>query len=141
MEHRLKLPGHVLALMALYCAASLAHFVHNAQFLAEYPNMPAWLSPLQVMGAWLAVTAVGALGWLLTRTPWPLPGLLLIGAWAGLGFDGLAHYTLAPVSAHSLAMNLTIWSEVVAAALLLAATAVLVLRKLGPAGLAEGGHA
>ena len=141
MTNRLKLPRHLLALMALYCAASLAHFVHNAQFLAEYPNMPAWLSPLQVMGAWLAVTAVGALGWLVTRTPWPLPGLLLIGAWAGLGFDGLAHYTLAPVSAHSLAMNLTIWSEVLAAALLLAATAVLVLRKLGPAGLAEGGHA
>ena len=140
MTNRLTLPRHLLALMALYCAASLAHFVHNAQFLAEYPNMPAWLSPLQVMGAWLAVTAVGALGWLVTRTPWPLPGLLLIGAWAGLGFDGLAHYTLAPVSAHSLAMNLTIWSEVVAAALLLAATAVLVLRKLWAAGLAEGGH-
>ena len=133
MKNRLKLPRHLLALMALYCAASLAHFVHNAQFLTEYPNMPAWLSPLQVMGAWLAVTAVGALGWLVTRTPWPLPGLLLIGAYAGLGFDGLAHYSLAPLSAHSLAMNLTIWSEVVAAALLLAATAVLVSRKLAPA--------
>ena len=125
--------------MALYCAASLAHFLHNAQFLRDYPNMPAWLSPLQVMGAWLAVTAVGVLGWLVTRSPWPLPGLLLIGAYAGLGFDGLAHYTLAPVSAHSLAMNLTIWSEVVAAALLMAATVKLVFQTLWPAPLAEGG--
>ncbi len=126
----MSLPKHLLALMALYCAASLAHFVHNAQFLGDYPNMPAWLSPLQVMGAWLAVTAVGALGWLVTRTPWALLGLLLIGAYAGLGFDGLAHYSLAPMSAHSLAMNLTIWSEVVAAALLMAATVVLVLQRL-----------
>ena len=137
---RLNLPRHLLALMALYCATSLAHFVHNARFLADYPNMPAWLSPLQVMGAWLAVAAVGALGWLVTRSRWPLPGLLLIGAWAGLGFDGLAHYSLAPMSAHSLAMNLTIWSEVLAAALLLAATAVLVLKTLWPARLAEGGR-
>ena len=129
----LTLPKHLIVLMALYCATSLAHFVHNAQFLADYPNMPAWLSPLQVMGAWLAVTAVGVLGWLVTRTRWPLPGLLLIAAYAGLGFDGLAHYTLAPMSAHSLTMNLTIWSEVVAAALLLSATALLVLKTLWPA--------
>ena len=124
------LPRPLLALMALYCATSLAHFLHNARFLSDYPNMPAWLSPLQVMGAWLAVTAVGALGWLVTRTRWPLPGLLLVGAWAGLGFDGLAHYSLAPMSAHSLAMNLTIWSEVIAAALLLAIVAVLLWRRL-----------
>jgi hypothetical protein len=127
------IPKHLIALLALYCATSLAHFVHNAQFLADYPNMPVWLSPLQVMGAWLAVTAVGVLGWLVTRTRWPLPGLLLIAAYAGLGFDGLAHYSLAPMSAHSLAMNLTIWSELVAAALLLAATALLVLKMLWPA--------
>ena len=131
--NRLTLPKHLIALLALYCAASLAHFVHNAQFLADYPNMPAWLSPLQVMGAWLAVTAVGMLGWLVTRTRWPLSGLVLIAAYAGLGFDGLAHYTLAPMAAHSLAMNLTIWSEVVAAALLLAATVPLVLKTLWPA--------
>ena len=129
----LTLPKHLTILLALYCATSLAHFVHNAQFLADYPNMPAWLSPVQVMGTWLAITAVGVLGWLVTRTRWPLPGLLLIAAYAGLGFDGLAHYSLAPMSAHSLAMNLTIWSEVVAAALLLAATALLVLKTLRPA--------
>jgi hypothetical protein len=129
---RLTLPKHLIALLALYCATSLAHFVHNARFLADYPNMPAWLSPLQVMGAWLAVTAVGVLGWVVTRTGWPLPGLLLIAAYAGLGFDGLAHYTLAPMAAHSPAMNLTIWSEVVAAALLLAATIALAVKRLRP---------
>jgi hypothetical protein len=37
------------------------------------------------------------------------------------------------MAAHSLAMNLTIWSEVVAAALLLAATALMVLKTLRPA--------
>lgn len=126
-------PKHLLALLALYCAASLVHFAHNAQFLADYPNMPAWLSPLQVMGAWLAVSAVGMLGLLALRTRWPLAGLLLIAAYAGLGFDGLAHYSLAPMSAHSLAMNLTIWSEVLAAALLLAATARLALKRWRPA--------
>ena len=45
---------------------------------------------------------------------------MLIGAYALIGFGGLAHYLVAPVAAHSWAMNATIWLEVVTAALLLA---------------------
>lgn len=130
MSSRIALPPHLLVLLALYCAASLGHFAHNARFIADYPNLPAWLSPLQVMGTWLAITGVGVLGLLVTRSRWPVAGLLLIGAYAAMGFDGLGHYLLAPMSAHTWVMNLTIWSEVVAAALLLAATAGLLLRRL-----------
>ena len=36
---------------------------------------------------------------------------MLIAIYAVLGFAGLDHYTLAPVSAHTLAMNATIWLE------------------------------
>jgi hypothetical protein len=50
-------------------------------------------------------------------------GLALIALYALLGFDGLLHYLLAPLAAHSVAMNLTIWIEVAAAAALLAVTA------------------
>ncbi|MGQ0651943.1 MAG: hypothetical protein ACT4P4_06695 [Betaproteobacteria bacterium] len=46
-------------------------------------------------------------------------GLALIALYAVLGFDGLAHYALAPLAQHTLAMNMTIWLEVAAAALLL----------------------
>ena len=132
MENRLTPPRHLLALMALYCAASLAHFVHNARFLADYPNMPAWLTPLQVMGAWLVVTAPGVLGLLLLRMRWPLAGLLLIGVCACLGFDGLAHYTLAPMGPPRLALTLTMGSVGVAAAVRGGPTALLVLKRLRP---------
>jgi hypothetical protein len=36
-----------------------------------------------------------------------------------LGLAGLDHYTLAPISAHTLAMNATIWLETATAIILL----------------------
>jgi hypothetical protein len=110
----------LLALAAAYCLASLVHFVHNAEFLAQYPNMPVWLSRSKVYASWLLISGVGAIGIVVTRSRLALLGLLLVAVYAALGFDGLGHYALAPISAHSLVMNVTIWFEVLAAAVLLA---------------------
>jgi len=115
-------PAVLLWLAALYCAASLAHFVHNAEYLAQYPNLPVWLTRSQVYLSWLAISAIGAMGLLLARSRYAAPGLLLVALYACLGFDGLEHYALAPISAHTIAMNATIGCEVVAAALLLLST-------------------
>jgi hypothetical protein len=41
-----------------------------------------------------------------------------------LGFDGLLHYTLAPISAHNVTMNVTILTEVTLAAVLMCAVIV-----------------
>lgn len=109
----------LLALCGAYCLASLAHFVHNAEFVALYPNMPAGLSRSTIYSAWFAITAIGALGLLLVRSRYAILGFILIAVYAALGFDGLGHYALAPMSAHTLVMNLTIWCEVLAAAALL----------------------
>jgi hypothetical protein len=100
----------LIALVLAHAAASLLHFVHNAAFLGDYPNMPAWISPAGIYGAWLAEAAIGALGVLLC---WRgrSAGLVLIAVYALLGLGGLDHYTLAPVSAHTVAMNATIWLE------------------------------
>ena len=109
------------ALLLLYLAASLLHFTHNAEYLAEYPNLPVWLDRADVYLAWLGLAAVGMAGWMLQRIGWRIAGLLLIGVYAAFGFDGLLHYTPAPIGAHTAAMNFTIWFEVLAAALLLLA--------------------
>jgi hypothetical protein len=104
-----------------FAAASLVHHAHNAEFLQDYPNLPASLSSGRVYAAWAAEAAVGAAGWVLLRLNWRKSGLGAIALYALAGFAGLAHYTLAPPSAHTLAMNATIWLEVVTAALLLIA--------------------
>jgi hypothetical protein len=122
------IPGYLFALLAIYCAASLIHFVHNAQFIAEYPNLPAWLTSSKVYVAWIAVTSVGAAGIALAISGRRVPGLILIAAYAALGFAGLDHYTRAPLSAHTLAMNATIAFEVAAAAALLAVSVTLLFR-------------
>jgi hypothetical protein len=115
-------------LLLSYGAASLFHFSHNAEFLADYPNLPAWLSRSQVYAAWIGMSALGASGYVLQRTGHELAGLTLMGLYAALGFDGVLHYSRAPMDAHSATMNLTIWLEVVAAAVLLAVVTALTAR-------------
>jgi hypothetical protein len=111
----------LLAFLLVYVAASLLHHVHNAEFLHEYPNLPATLTRGEVYAAWLGEAAVGLIGYVLLRNGWTRAGPLLIGLSALAGFGGLAHYYAAPVAAHTLAMNATILLEVATASLLLAA--------------------
>jgi hypothetical protein len=47
---------------------------------------------------------------------------VLIAIYAVLALGGLDHYTLAPMSAHTLAMNATIWLETATGIALLAGT-------------------
>jgi hypothetical protein len=122
----------LIALSVAYCLASLVHFVHNAENLAQYPNMPPWLSQSKVYASWLGITAVGALGLAFVRSRYGTAGLVLIAVYATFGFDGLGHYALAPISAHTLAMNLSIWFEVVAAAALLFVALLDLLRRVDP---------
>ena len=115
----------LLGLLLLYLAASLVHFSHNAEYLADYPNLPPWLTRGGVYLAWMGETSLGILGYVLYRFGRRLAGLALVGVYAAFGFDGLLHYTRAPFDAHTTAMNFTILFEVVAAAVLLIHVAML----------------
>ncbi len=119
MHHHVNSLKVLLALTAAYFLTSLGHFSHNAEFICEYPNLPAWLTRAQVYAVWAAITSVGALGLLLMRKKYMAMGLLLLAVYAALGFDGLGHYAVAPLELHPLMANVTILSEVAAAALLL----------------------
>jgi hypothetical protein len=109
----------LLALVLVHALASLVHFVHNATFLADYPNMPTWITPAGVYAVWLGEAAIGAAGVILFLRGRTMIGRALIAVYAVLGFGGLDHYTLASISAHTLAMNATIWLETSTAILLL----------------------
>jgi hypothetical protein len=112
-------PGHrALAwLLLLYGTLSLVHFVHNAEFLADYPNLPSSWSRGDVYGAWVLITSVGLVGWLLISRGHAIAGLVLLAAYGALGLDSLGHYVLAPVGSHTAGMNVTIFGEVIAAGL------------------------
>jgi hypothetical protein len=116
-------------LMLPYAAMSLLHFAHNAEYLADYPNLPAWLSRAHVYLAWCAVTLLGVTGYLIYRRAHRSLGLLLLCVYALVGFDGLLHYRRAPFFMHAGMMNFTIWAEVFAAALLLAGVISVALRR------------
>jgi hypothetical protein len=120
--HLANLPKPFLFLTAAYFFASLGHFVHNAEFLCEYPNLPEWLTRAKVYLSWIAITSVGVIGFLFVRKGYVRVGLALIAIYAALGFDGLGHYAVAPFAWHSFGANFTIVSEVVAAAFLLLGT-------------------
>lgn len=112
------LPRHLWVLLTVYFIASLAHFAHNAEFIAFYPNMPAWITRETVYLSWLAVCSLGVAGLIMCRLGWPAIGALLLAAYGAMGLDGLLHYTLALCSEHTLATNLTIWCEVIAGSVL-----------------------
>ena len=107
-------------MFALYAAATLLHFSHNAHYLADYPHLPPTWSPAEVYAAWGVLTGVGVLGMALYLSRASGIGRWLLGAYALLGYGGLLHYTRAPLMHHSAMMNLTIWAEAVAGTLLLA---------------------
>lgn len=125
----LRLPAHLWLLAALYCAASLLHFTHNAEYIALYPNMPAWITHETVYLAWLAITAVGALAALCALAGWRVVAALGLALYGSFGLDGLGHYALALCSQHTLAMNFTIWFEVTAGVLLATACAWFLARR------------
>lgn len=109
----------------LYAAATLLHFAHNAEYLAQYPSLPASLSRAEVYAAWCCVMALGLVGYGLYTLRRRNIGLTLLGLYAALGFGGLLHYTRAPMTHHSAMMNVTIWAEAAAGTLLLANVVVL----------------
>jgi hypothetical protein len=121
-------PRYLWALLTVYFAANLAHFIHNAEYIAYYPNMPDWLTRDLVYVAWLAVTIVGVLGLAACRAGYPAIGMALVGVYGAFGLDGLAHYSLALCSEHTLLANVTIWSEALAGLMLLLTSAVLFVR-------------
>jgi hypothetical protein len=110
-------------LLALYAGVSLLHFTHNAEYLAQYPNLPVWWTRADVYLAWCSITTVGLLGYVLYRGGLLRVGLTVLAIYGAFGFDGLLHYTRAPIDHHSAAMNFTIWSEVAAAAVFLVSVA------------------
>jgi hypothetical protein len=114
--------------LAACAAATLVHHAHNAEFLDQYPNLPAWLSRTWVYVAWATATGAGLLGYLLLRRGYRPAGLVLLFAYGCYGLDGLVHYALAPLSAHTVTMNVSIWLEAAAALVLLTLT-VLVARQ------------
>jgi hypothetical protein len=108
--------------------ATFVHHVHNAVFVRDYPNMPAWLGGAHVMAFWAAFTSIGVIGYLLHRRA-RVAGLLLLAVYAAYGIFSFAHYVVAPVAAHTAAMHVTIWAEMLAGLLLLGAVATSMQRK------------
>jgi hypothetical protein len=137
MNH-LPLPKHLQVLILVFFAANLVHFAHNAEYIAFYPGIPSWLTREKVYIAWLAGASIGLAGLLLSRTRLKVLGLMLIAAYGALGIDGLAHYTLALCSDHTLATNLTIWFEVAAGLALLLACATLIGRMISARFTTQG---
>lgn len=120
-ERKRNQADRLLIILLIYCSASLIHFIHNAEFIDEYPNLPEWISAAGVYISWLGITSIGLTGYFLLRYGKRFIGLLIVAVYAGIGFDGLGHYSLAPMSAHTLAMNVTIWMEAITAAIVLIA--------------------
>jgi len=120
--------GVLLACLLAYMVGSFVHHFHNAQFIDDYPNMPTGFPPAIAYVVWTAVTAVGLAGYYSFRRGRELLGLAMLALYAAYGLLVLGHYKLAPMSAHTLGANATIWLELLTAALLLGTVTVFLVR-------------
>ena len=111
-------------LLALYTLASLAHFSHNAEYIAFYPGLPSWMTRESVYLAWLAVASIGLLAVAAAWRGWQRIAALFLMAYGLIGTDGLLHYTLALCSEHTFVTNATIFAEVILGVTLACAAAV-----------------
>ena len=109
----------VMIAAGAYGAASLAHFLHNAEFCGDYPNLPAWITRGSVWLIWAILALIGGSGLRLFRRGYRKSGLVVLAVYGALGCYGLGHYGLAPIVRHTAMMNFTIWFEVVAGLVLL----------------------
>jgi hypothetical protein len=109
----------LLILLLCYAAASLVHFIHNAEFLADYPNLPDSWTRAGVYRGWIGLTTIGIFGWIVLNRGNYIIGLTVLAVYAVLGLDSLGHYVAAPLPEHTLTMNVTILLEVGAAAFVL----------------------
>jgi hypothetical protein len=115
----------LLILMLAYGTASLLHFIHNAEFLRDYPGLPPSWTRAGIYLAWLGLTALGVFGWRTLSRGHRIAGSLVLACYALLGLDSLGHYAVAPVSAHTPTMHMTIPAEVSTATLVLVQAAKL----------------
>lgn len=119
----LQFPKYLWALMALYGLATFGHCVHNAEYLAYYPNLPeAWTHEMVYL-AWMGLTVVG-----LAVVPFYMLSLgvlaaLFLALYGLLGLSGLSHYSLGALEEHTLVANLLIMFQVLSG-LVLAVRAV-----------------
>ena len=118
----------LLIILLIYCLASLLHFVHNAVFIDDYPNLPSWISDVGIYITWLAITGIGIVGYLLIHYGKRFIGLVTCAVYGAIGLDGLGHYSLAPISAHTFTMNFTIWFEATTATIVLIVVTSFIVR-------------
>lgn len=106
-------------LLLTYFVACFLHSIQDAEYARAYP-LSGWDSTASVYITWLAISALGLLGYLIHRSTLRWVGQVVLCLYAVVGFDGLFHYTRAPFSAYSRAMHISIGVQVVVASILLA---------------------
>lgn len=124
------IPKPLQALAAAFLLASLAHFIHNAEYIAYYPGMPGWLTREKVYLFWLAFASPGVVAVICARLRRPRLALGFLAVYGALGLDALGHYALALCSEHTLAANITIWAEAVTGLVLCGASVVVLGRRV-----------
>jgi hypothetical protein len=113
---------HLLLLLVMNVAASVAHYADNIVRFVSYPEPP-WLNPERVDVFWFVMTPFGIAAYWLYRRGRELPAFVMSYAYAAMNLLVLGHYLVAPPWKVSLLINALIGLEAGAATLLLAYTA------------------
>jgi hypothetical protein len=108
--------------------ASILHFGDNMINFHDYPE-PTWIpSPHVVDALWFVITPILFLGWWFSSRNAKWTAVSLLWLYGGLSMFVLGHYNFAAPSELSLRINVMIFSEALAALLLIGLAPFLVAR-------------
>jgi hypothetical protein len=95
------------------------HYWDNYISFDRYP-VPTWITLDGVWISWLLLTIVGGLGyWLYCQQKWWLAAYICLTIYVSTGASTPLHYLYAPMSHFMMRMNISIWSDGLAALLLI----------------------
>lgn len=110
-----KYENGLLLAITIYCAVCLYLFMSNMVFIDEHPNTSDWISTIGVTIAWIGLTCIGLVSWLLILRDKRFIGVIAIILFSVFNFGSAGHYSLEPVSSHTYISNIAIWLQVVTA--------------------------
>jgi hypothetical protein len=99
--------------------STIVHYTDNYLNLEDYPQ-PHWIDHAVVPTAWVLLTAIGLLGYVLYRRERFVPAALCLIVYSYTGISSLFHYRYGPLSAFSPKMHAGIWFDGVTGAAVLA---------------------
>lgn len=125
-------PVLLRTLLILGVGSTAVHYIDNAASIEQYPQ-PAWINEPLIIAVWIGLTATGIAGYFLYRQGRIRPAVALLVLYSYTGLSSPLHYRYGSLSDFALWQRLSIWTDGLTGAAILAFAVWAALKTRAPA--------